>query len=246
MTESSSSFFSSDHDPSPRGRPRFFLWGFCSLLLGLVSFLALLGQMWWVCGGIGFLGATLIMIHFSRNEPPRTAQLIAGTGLCLSLVIVAYVPTQFYLRQQALCRQAALLGDGWLENILKGKAYKSLVALQDPGMRLAEDQLQTFYLQTVEGRREYKQFTDQKLVKSLLRLNGRARVQFYRTESFRPEGEPTIITSLFAISYLESPLKRKTFFVRLVFQYNRSKEHRGEWILLRYRGGVRPLGDFSA
>ena len=186
------------------------------------------------------------MIHFSRHKPPGPAQLIAGTGLCLSLVIVAYVPTHFYLRQQALCKQSALLGNGWLENILKGKAYKSLLALQDPGVRLAEDQLQSFYLQTVEGRREYKQFTDQKLIKSLLRLNGRARVQFFRTESFRPEGDATIITSLFAISYLESPLERKTFFVRLVFRYKQTKEPRGEWTLLRYRGGVRPLGDFSA
>lgn len=241
MTESSSSYFSSDSDPPSQVSSSFLLWGFLSLALGLFSLLSMLGQMWWVCGGIGFLGSTLIMIHFSRHKPSLTARLVGGTGLCLSLLIISYAPTQFYLQQRAISQQSALLGNVWIENILKGKPYKALVALQDPETRLAEDQAKTFYFKTSPGQREYKQFIHNKLIKSLMTLNGRARSQFYRTESILTKGAEKTITSLFAISYLENPLKRKTFFVRLVFKYNTTKGQVGQWMLLRYRGGVRPL-----
>lgn len=244
MSESSSTIFSSDDDPSLGSRSSFWLWAFCSLVLGFFSLLSLLGQTWWICGGLGFLGSTLIMIHINRHDSSLGVRLIATGGLWLSLLVISYAPTQFYLRQRAICQQAALLGNDWLKNILMGNPIKSIVALQAPETRIAQDQMQTFYLQTPEGKREYEQFKKNKLIKSLMTLNGRARSQFYDTESMRVEGDQDIIVSLFSISYLETPLKRKTFFVRLVFKHSSHGTSSGQWSILRYRGGVRPRNSF--
>lgn len=216
------------------------LWALFSLGLGLFSLLSLLGQSWWVCGGIGLLGCTLIMIRLNRRQSPGGVLMLGAAGLCLSLGTISYVPTHFFLRQDALCQQAALFGNEWLESILAGKPYLAIVAMQDPETRLAKDQMQAFYSKNVEGRREYMQFNRNRLIRSLTDLDGRARSQFYQTENIRVQGGAETISSLFAISYLETPLKRKTFFVRLVLKHNSRGEGQGQWTVLRYRGGVRP------
>lgn len=214
-------------------------WGFLSLFFGTFALLALFGPTWWVCGGLGFLGCTLTTIHLNRQQPSTTVRVMAVTGLCLSLLAISYAPTQYYLREMAITQQSALFGTEWVKNILTGKPYRALAALTDPEIRLSEKQLKTYYLKTSKGLKELKQFENKSLVKCLLDLNGRARTNFYQTESVRIQGQDQIIASLFSVSYLETPLEKKTFFVRLVMKRT-AASGTGQWSILRYRGGVRP------
>jgi hypothetical protein len=229
-----------DDDPLLKKRAAAHGWGFLSILLGIFSLLSLFGQTWWICGGLGFLGCTLIMIHLNRHQTSSVVRSMTAGGLCMSLLIISYAPTHYYLREDAIARQAALFGNDWIKNILAGKPFKALATLKNPETRLAEKQLKTFYLKTTEGRQELAQFKEKLLVKSLLRLDGRARSQFYDTESSRVQGRTQIITNLFSVSYLETPLKKKTFFIRLVLKRSVMETGKGGWSVLRYRGGVRP------
>ena len=243
MSESpslSSNFSAPDDDPLLKKRAGSRGWGFLSILLGIFALLSLFGQTWWICGGLGFLGCTLIIIHLNRHQTSPAVRYMAAGGLCMSLLIISYTPTRYYLHEDAIARQAALFGNDWIKNILAGKPSKALAALKHPETRFAEKHLQTFYLKTIEGQQELAQFKDKLLVKSLLRLNGRARSQFYDTESSRVQGSDQIITNVFSVSYLETPLKKKTFFIRLVLKRSVMKTGNGEWSILRYRGGVRP------
>ena len=218
---------------------RLFGWGLLAVLLGICSLCSLIGPTWWICGGIGFLGCTLIMIHFNRHYAPLVVRLLAIGGLCLSLLTISYAPTQYYLRKMAIAQQAELFGNAWIKNILSGKPYRALTALTEPDIRLSEKQLANYYQNTSKGQTELKQFEDKRLVKCLLALNGSARSNFFRTENVRSQGQDQIITSLFTVTYLETPLIKKTFFVRLVIKRD-DAGGAGAWSIVRYYGGVRP------
>ena len=213
--------------------------GFLAALLGAFSLCSLIGPTWWICGGTGFLGCTLIVIHFNRYHSPLIVRLLAIGGLCLSLLTISYAPTQYYLRKMAITQQAQLFGNAWIKNILSGKPERALSALTEPDIRLSERQLASYYQGTSKGQTELRQFENKRLVKCLLALNGSARSDFFQTENVRSQGKDQIITSLFTVSYLETPLKKKTFFVRLVIKRS-DAEGVGAWSILRYYGGVRP------
>ena len=239
--DSSSSSHSSPDCPtaSPDSSVKLFSLGFLAILLGAFSLCSLLGPTWWICGGVGFLGCTLIMIHFNRFHLPFIIRLLAIGGLCASLLTISYTPTQYYLRRMAIIQQAELFGNAWIKNILSGKPERALSALTEPGIRLSKRQLANYYQNTSKGQTELRQFESKRLVKCLLALNGSARSAIFQTENVRTQGKDQIITSLFTVSYLETPLEKKTFFVRLVIKRNDARRA-GEWSILRYYGGVRP------
>ena len=218
---------------------RLFSLGFLATLLGAFSLCALIGPTWWICGGMGFLGCTLIIIYFNRCHPPFIVRLFAVGGLCLSLLTISYAPTQYYLRKMAITRQAELFGNDWIKNILSGKPERALSALTEPDIRLSERQLAHYYQTTAKGQTELQEFENQRQVKCLLALNGRARSNFFQTENVRSDRQNQIITSVFTVSYLETPLKKKTFFVRLLIKRSDTGEANA-WSILRYYGGVRP------
>ena len=220
-------------------RPPFIGWGFLATVLGTFSLLTLLGHTWWICGGLGFLGCTLILIYLNHHQPPTVVRTMAIGGLCLSLLTISYAPTQYYLQEMAIARQAELFGNAWIKNILSGKPSLALAAMTDPEVRLPEEQIVAYYKKTSKGKNELRQFENKSLVKSLLALNGSARADFFQKESLRYEGRNPIISMLFAVTYLETPLKKKTFFVRLVIKRN-GIGGAGQWSILTYRGGVRP------
>ena len=227
-------------------QPRLIGWGFLAMALGIFSLLTLLGHTWWICGGLGLLGCTLILIHLNHRQSPARVRTMAIGGLCLSLLAISYAPTQYYLNEMVVAKQAELFGKAWIKNILVGKAFLALTAMADPEVRLPEEQIAAYYQKTSKGKNELQQFENKSLIKSLLALNGSARADFFQKESVRYEGRNPIISMLFAVTYLETPLKKKTFFVRLVIKRHGSGRA-GQWSILSYRGGVRPRsGTYAA
>ena len=218
---------------------RLFSLGLLATLLGAFSLCALIGPTWWICGGLAFLGCTLIMIYFNRHHSPLIVRFLAVGGLCVSLLTISYAPTQYYLRKIAITRQAELFGNAWIKNILSGKPERALSAMTEPDIRLSERQLASYYQKTAKGQTELREFRNERLVKCLLALNGRARSNFFQTENVRSDRQDEIITSLFTVSYLETPLKKKTFFVRLFIKRS-DAGGASAWSILRYYGGVRP------
>ena len=242
MSESSlppETFFATAEEIDLNQPPKGSGWGLLSIFLAIFALLSLFGTTWWICGGLAFLGCTLIMLHLNRHQASSLARAMAIGGLCLSLFAISYAPTHYYLREIAIEQQAELFGNEWLKNILIGKPYRALAASTRPEIRLSETQLKPYYLDTTEGKKELNQFKNKSLVKCLLQLNGRARSNFYLTENVRVQDQSQIITGLFSVSYLETPLKKKTFFVRLVIKRS-TTNGKAEWSILRFRGGVRP------
>lgn len=214
-------------------------WAILAVLLGTFSMLTLLGPAWWICGGLGFLGCTLILIHLNHQRPSTFIHMIAIGGLCLSLLTISYAPTQHYMYKVAIAKQAELFGNNWIKNLLDGKPFMALAGMTDPGVRLPQEQIAAYYQKTSKGKKELRQFEKKSLVRSLLALNGSARADFFQTESVHYQGRDPIVTTLFSVTYLETPLKKKTFFVRLMMK--RSEDGAaGQWSILAYRGGVRP------
>jgi len=231
-----------DHGDPPSERPSpLNPLGILSLLGGLFSLLALLGQAWWICAGLGLLVCTLVMIHLNQRRETKAGMTLGTLGLAISLLAVSFAPTYFYLRQIKLCRQSALLGQEWLSSITGGETYKALAATENPEHRLVYEQLKNFYHGNSEDRKTYDRFIKKKLIHTLIALDGRARIRFFANEDFSDTGAADIITNLYAVTYLENPLTRKTFFVRIVIERKDDPDSRaGLWKILRYQGGVHP------
>ena len=77
----------------------------------------------------------------------------------------------------------AMIGEQWLHSIVTEKSYLALAAMDDPETRLVNEPLRDFYSDTPKESKALKQFANQKLIRSLIELNGKARIRFYRTES---------------------------------------------------------------
>lgn len=240
-TPSSSSLFTAHGDPPPG--PTFSLspLAILSVLLGFFSLVALLGQAWWFCAGIGLLGCTLILVRLSRQQAKGASMLLAVSGLAISLIAVSFAPTYFYLRQIQLCRQASSIGEQWLHSIVTGNSYLALAAMGNPETRLVNEQLKDFYNNTPNKNKAYKRFINQKLIRSLIELKGKARIRLYSTESILNLDGAVIVTNLYAITDGKNSELRKPLFVRLVIERKtKPNSNQGYWQILRYRGGVRP------
>ena len=211
------------------------------MLLGFFSLLALLGPAWWCCAGIGLLGCTLILVRLNRLQDKGASMLLAVSGLAISLIAVSFAPTYFYLRQAQLCWQASMIGEQWLHSIVTEKSYLALAAMDNPETRLVNEQLRDFYSDTPKESKALKQFVNQKLIRSLIELNGKAQIRFYRTESILNLDGAVIVTNLYEVTGGNNSESPKPLFVRLVIERRTNPGSRQVfWKIRRYREGVRP------
>ncbi len=212
-----------------------------SFVFGIFSLLALLGQTWWYCAGIGLLGCTLILLHMHRSQNRRVGMTLAIVGLAISLMATTFAPTYYFLRQAHIQRQAAAIGQQWLKSIMDGEPYIALVAMENPETRIIKADLQDFLSSSSKNHRAYKQFVSQKLIRSLTNFSGNSQIHLHTTENIVNGADADIVTNLYAVTDDENSQNHKTLFVRLVIERTFSPGSKIPlWKILRYRGVARP------
>lgn len=240
-SESSSTVFTNHSDPQLSPPQRLDPFAIVAFLLGVFSALALLGREFWACAGIGMMGCALIVIRMNRQRHAKSGVSLAMVGLALTITMATLAPTRHYLRTLKIRQQASVIGEDWLRSIISNRAYVALAALEMAENRLVDSQLEKFYRGDDQNRASYEQFVNRELIRALIALNGRARIQCYGTEDINSANGKDVITNIFSVSYLETPTDRKTFFVRLVLERTDNPvSTTGFWRVKRYRGGVRP------
>lgn len=237
----SAKLFSDHNDPRLAPPRRADPLTIIAFLLGAASPLAVIGQTYWAITGISLLGCALILVRLGKRTEPTPGRALAIAGLVIAIVVVTFAPTSFYLRRGRISKQAEAIGQEWLTAIVDNKAYMALAAMDDPENRIVNEQLEKFYRDKEVDRNAYQQFVNRELIRTLITLDGSARVRFYGTEEVLRKDDVDIITNVFAVTYLADDSTRKTFFVRLVVQRSfRLDKITGFWQVTRYQGGVRP------
>ena len=237
----SNSQFTNHSDPISDSSFRLNPLALLSFAFGIFSLLALLGQTWWYCAGIGLLGCTLILLHMHRAQNRRAGMPLAIVGLAISLMAASFAPTYYYLRQASIQRQAVIIGTQWLNSIMDGEPYIALATMEDPETRTIKADLQEFLTSGPKNHRAYKQFVNQKLIRSLIHFSGNPQIHLHATENIVTSTDADIITNLYLVTDSDTSQNHKTLFVRLVIERTVSPHSKTPlWKILRYREVTRP------
>ena len=238
---SPSKLFSDHDDPQLTTARKLHPLAFVALLLGFLSTLAYAGVVYWGLAGIGMLGCVLILMFLQRRKSVCSGQNLAIAGLLLTIVMATFAPTEFFSRRYRIGQQANVVGKQWIDSILRDEAYVALAATEEPTTRLVKKHLDKFYRDDDDRRKRYESFVNGKRVRTLIALNGSARVRFYATEKMNRTDKADEITNVYAVTYLETPTVSKTFFVRLTIERtDRRDTTTGFWKIMRPVGGVKP------
>lgn len=91
-----------------------------TLLLGLLSPLALLRTLFWFVPFVAvILGA--VALRLITLDPTKCGRRLALGGMLLALLFGTWAPTRYYTRQQWITDQARVFGDAWMKLVQERK-----------------------------------------------------------------------------------------------------------------------------
>ena len=105
---------------------------------------------------------------------------------------------------------------------------------QDP------EELWTFYRNVADRQKELRQFVGEKLVRTLLALNGKAKVRLYQTRLVAQDASRTTVAQTYAVTYPVDG-KPQTFFVDMALErLAQNNNKKVDWRMVDYHGGADP------
>ena len=213
-------------------------WSVASLILGVVSFVALYAPLLLIVPVLGAFAAWRALIGIRESDMALVGRKAAPAGLALSTMFATAVPAQYAAARWWLLQEADAFGRQWFDYVKHDEPLKANQLCVPPTQRVPlenREQLLEYY-QIKEGARdEIKFFLNDDLIKVLLRLGEKAQVRLYANEDFT-QRRAVGVTNVYAVSYLDGTNK-KTFFVRLVLEQSSVGD---EWQIVNYGGGIRP------
>lgn len=139
-----------------------------SLLLGLVSAVALLGTQLLVVNLLGVICAVLALVRIARSEGQLIGRHVALAGLALSLTFGAGVYAHQAVVERLIAREAERWGLDWCELVRDGKLPLALELQSPPNRRRPLDgALADYYESDQQAASELESFRENPVVVAL-------------------------------------------------------------------------------
>lgn len=243
---SRSPIFTEHADPAIAKPGRMNVLAAASLVLGVVSPVALASLLLWFVPALGLLLAAIALMQLSRNATARGRQL-ALAGLVLSIAFLVAAPTRHFVRKWRIAEQADAVGQQWLALIVHDQLYEAY-ALKEPESRrpTLDGRLEEYYRKNSAQRLEFQSFANRKLVRTLVELSRQETpeapllVRLYEMEDMFHQSDSDLIDNVYAVTY-GGRRDRTTFFIRLFLRRRDNPvKTDGFWQIENFAGGITP------
>ena len=206
-----------------------------ALLLGLVSFTALLTPMLWAVSFVGIIVSIVAWVRIHRFEPPLTGRTAALLGLILSLFTAAAAPTQWYVRRALLVQEAQQFVQLFLDYLKENEPHKahqlSMAARQRSPI---DENLWAKYAPETNARKDLEAFLERKEVRAILILakDPRTTIRLFDIEGVWREDNEDRVALSYAVTYFDSDNKKRTFFVNVsANRYSMKMQGVSDWYI---------------
>ncbi len=210
------------------------------LLFGILSPAAMLHWLLWGVPLAGIAVSLLALAHIKRQAPALVGRQAAIVGLLLSVGFGTAAVADWFTYRRLIdteARQAAAL---WFEALADEKPLAAHQLALTPKYRASTgDNLQKFYQEAPRWHEELESYLQQKLIRTLLVLDGRAHVRYWATLSIGSAQQRDQVSLLYAVTFDEQPQsenapgRRTTFFVKMNLQRETLKTGQPAWQIMR-------------
>jgi len=212
------------------------------LLVGLLSWLAMLSRALWVIPLAGLIINAIALRRIAILAPAIVGRKAALVGLLLSAAFAAAGPVQWTSYRWLMRNEARQFGLTWFDFLARGQPHKAFELLSSaPTRPPLDDALWRKYPQNSRARREIEGFVRRPSVAALLALRGNAQVRYYDTEDQWQDRDGDWVYQTYAVT---CPVEGEptTFFVGLVMQRSlESSAGRAFWKISNIRDAVKPV-----
>ena len=213
-----------------------------SVILGLLSSLALVDPLLWVVPVVGVAVGALALWRIARRQPALIGRRAALAGLLLSMLLGAAAVSDWYGYRWLVRREAVRFADLWFEQLADDQPQRAYQLTLGPRARQPwDDKLWESYRQNPRWRSDLEYFASQPLWRTLLALGHRANARYYQSAGQAKTDWGDSVSLIYAVTYDEDGGK-KTFFVRLELERLQLDLGGANFRLARATGGVRPEG----
>ncbi len=180
------------------------------LVLGLLSFLALLHPVMWFVPVVAVAVNAFALMSVSRSER-MVGRNAALCGLFAALLFGIGAPLRTVTYHWLARREANRFGREWLQAILEGNVHKAHQMASMPADRKPiDEQLPGLYAHTTAMQTELENYLKSPAVAKLRTLGTSASVRHERTESSESDGRNDLVKDLYTVTYEENGQQRTT------------------------------------
>jgi hypothetical protein len=211
-----------------------------SLLLALVSPLALYGPQVWIVPALGILAAIRAQRSICDSEGTLTGLWLARIALPLSVLfmtagVVRSVADQYYLLHSADQITSVYFRDLRHSDPHRAMQWESTVSNRRP----LDDLLWDYYRQDKGKAKQLQNWAEQPLNKTLLLLGERANYRLYQTLEVTSTDTQNSLLQIYAVTYDDGG-KKKTFFIQVEMVRETDFGGPKHWRIRQVTGPIRP------
>jgi hypothetical protein len=187
-----------------------------SLLLALLSPVALYGPQVWIVPALGILAAFKSLGTIRKSEGILTGAWLARIAMPLCFLFLAAGIARASADRYYLLYGARQVTDAWIRDMRHSDPHRALqwqtaVAQRRP----LDDLLWDYYRQDSSKERQLRYFTDQPLIKTLLLLGDKAEYRPYQSLELSSTETQDKMSQIFAVTFPGEDGKKKTMFIQL-------------------------------
>jgi hypothetical protein len=212
-----------------------------SLVLGLLSPLALVGSLLWVIPALGIALAIIALRAIRQSHGDITGTRSAYAGLALCTIFAAAGPVKTTYTTYYLAEASRPMAEAWFEFLRLGEPHKAFqLTLPETQRRALDDLLWNYYRSSKESREELEKFVASPVPRIVLEYGQKCQVRFYEINRVTTGPTNDTIELVYAVTYPDSAGAKKTFFALVTVVRLPVKSGEVFWRITGNIGGFRP------
>ncbi len=211
-----------------------------SLIVGLLSPLAMLDPLFWILPPLGILLSALALWQVAQNAPAMLGRKAALAGLTLSLLFAAAAPTNWAVYRYLIRQEARQYAGYWFEFLAQDQPHKAYQLTVHPEYRKPlDDELWDVFRDDPQWRSKLEDYVSDSLVRTMLHLGTRAHVRYCDSMHHARNKKLDSLSQAYAVTYDDAG-EKKTFFVGMKLERVQLPSGRAAWYLEATNDGFVP------
>ncbi|MGD9646197.1 MAG: hypothetical protein AB7U73_10840 [Pirellulales bacterium] len=191
-------------------------WAVLASVLGLASPLAWLHPLLWTVPALTLVVGIAALAQINRQTAGLIGRKAAWFGLLAGVVCGVAAPTAYAVHYTIAAREGRQIGLLWFEYLQQNEPQKAFQLMEHPRKRLPPDDRIWDHLKEDELLRDrFDKFVRRPLIRTLLALDGRAKVRYYDSAGSKSGKRLEVFHDRFAVTWEDEQRQRRTLLVRL-------------------------------
>ncbi len=217
-------------------------WAVASLLIGLLSPVALVAPVMWFVPILGWLSGGVALAKI-RSGPGRPGRVLVLVGLALSTFFLVVPAARMVSARILLAGQPRPVADKFLEYLQERSPEKALTLQWVPDYRHGVgDNLWLFFRSDADADADLRKFVSQPMIRMLLALGKDAQVRYYKTALVGMSGDLAQVEYWYSITFTDEDDQKKTYFIGILLERKPTRDpNLNPWRVRNFGGGFKPV-----